>query len=183
MKPAHKTALERINEQAERRTQQKPPKAVQGVLVEGMDNCLIKFPAAARLCRGTESWALSPAAWGYPSTGRTCPNYLLSLRDHGEDGRWIDVSWAGQISDLYVTLPSHPRAGPERTGTGYRHSLKLAERQGPQPERAKCQRRLRHGKRNTGGPRTWKTCALSWRASTISAASPLSSAAGNKHSF
>jgi GTP pyrophosphokinase len=103
VKPAHKTALDRINEQAERRTQQKPPKAVQGVLVEGMDNCLIKFSRCCTPVPGDPIVGFVTRGLGVSIHRSDCPNYLLSLRDHGEDGRWIDVSWAGQISDLYVT--------------------------------------------------------------------------------
>jgi len=103
VKPVHKTALDRIHEQAERRTQQKSPKAVQGVLVEGMDNCLVKFSRCCTPVPGDPIVGFVTRGLGVSIHRSDCPNYLLSLRDHGEDGRWINVNWAGQITDLYVT--------------------------------------------------------------------------------
>lgn len=103
VKPVHKTALDRIQEQAERRIQQKTPKAVQGVLVEGMDNCLVKFSRCCTPVPGDPIVGFVTRGLGVSIHRSDCPNYLMSLRDHGEDGRWINVSWARQINDLYVT--------------------------------------------------------------------------------
>jgi GTP pyrophosphokinase len=102
-KPAHKTALDKINEQAERRTQQKPAKAVQGVLVEGIDNCLIKFSRCCTPVPGDPIVGFVTRGQGVSVHRMDCPNYQISLRNHEEDGRWISVSWAAQTGELYTT--------------------------------------------------------------------------------
>ena len=101
-KPTHKTALDRLSAAAERRTQ-KPPKAVQGVLVEGMDNCLIKFSRCCTPVPGDPIVGFVTRGAGVSIHRADCTNHQLSLQSHEQEGRWIDVAWAEHTTDLYTT--------------------------------------------------------------------------------
>jgi guanosine-3',5'-bis(diphosphate) 3'-pyrophosphohydrolase len=101
-KPAPKTVLDKITEQAERRSAQKPPKATQGVLVEGLDNCLIKFSRCCTPVPGDEIVGFITRGYGVSVHRKDCPNYLNSLQKEDEDGRWIDVAWASTTNDSYT---------------------------------------------------------------------------------
>ncbi|MDO4749284.1 MAG: bifunctional (p)ppGpp synthetase/guanosine-3',5'-bis(diphosphate) 3'-pyrophosphohydrolase [Eubacteriales bacterium] len=97
-----KTAIDRLNEQAERRTQ-RPVKSVQGVLVEGIDNCLLKFSRCCTPVPGDPIVGFVTRGQGISIHREDCSNYQLSLQSHEDDGRWIHVAWAPHTSDLYVT--------------------------------------------------------------------------------
>jgi len=97
--PKNKTELEKIQERADRRQQQqqKDQKAVHGVLVEGLDNCLIKF---SRCCTPVPG---DPIV-GYITRGQGVSIHRQDCINHQRDadtGRWISVSWAGEITDTY----------------------------------------------------------------------------------
>jgi len=97
----HKTALDKLNEAAERRST-KPVKAVQGVLVEGMDNCLIKFSRCCTPVPGDPIVGFITRGQGVSIHRADCPNYLNSLREK-EKERWLRVSWADETPGMYVT--------------------------------------------------------------------------------
>ena len=97
----HKTALDKLNEAAERRST-RPVKAVQGVLVEGMDNCLIKFSRCCTPVPGDPIVGFITRGQGISIHRADCPNYLNSLREKEKD-RWLGVSWADETPGLYVT--------------------------------------------------------------------------------
>ena len=97
----HKTALDKITEQAERRTSQKQQKAVQGVLVEGLDNCLIKFSRCCTPVPGDDIVGFITRGFGVSIHRTDCANYQNNIS--GDGGRWITVSWANETNDSYVT--------------------------------------------------------------------------------
>ena len=98
----HKTALDRLTEAAERRTA-RTSKAVQGVLVEGMGNCLIKFSRCCTPVPGDPIVGFITRGQGVSIHRADCPNYLNSLRSEDRGGRWLNVAWADKTTDLYVT--------------------------------------------------------------------------------
>ena len=99
---AHKTALDKLNEAAERRAA-KPVKAVQGVLVEGMDNCLIKFSRCCTPVPGDPIVGFITRGQGISVHRADCPNYLNSLREKEGESRWIHVEWAEKTTGAYTT--------------------------------------------------------------------------------
>ena len=98
----HKTALDRLNEAAERRTA-RPLKAVHGILVEGMDNCLIKFSRCCTPVPGDPIVGFITRGQGISIHRADCPNYLNSVCAGENKGRWLHVAWAPNSTDLYVT--------------------------------------------------------------------------------
>lgn len=101
-RPEKKTVLDKINEQAEKRVA-RPQKAVHGVLVEGLDNCLIKFSKCCTPVPGDDIVGFITRGNGVSIHRTDCQNYLKQRLATGADGRWIEVSWADHTTDLYIT--------------------------------------------------------------------------------
>ncbi len=104
-----KTEIEKMQERADRR-QQKELKAVQGVLVEGLDNCLIKFSRCCTPVPGDPIVGFITRGLGVSIHRRDCINY----RRDEDKGRWISVSWAARITDSYaadIYITSDERGG------------------------------------------------------------------------
>ena len=95
-----KTALDKINEQAERRNKRQRH-AVHGVLVEGLDNCLIKFSRCCTPVPGDDIIGFITRGAGVSIHRTDCENYLASPPENA--GRWISVSWADRTTDEYAT--------------------------------------------------------------------------------
>ena len=92
-----KTEIDKMQERADRR-QQKELKAVQGVLVEGLDNCLIKFSRCCTPVPGDPIIGFITRGLGVSIHRKDCVNY----RRDENSGRWITVSWADNITDSYA---------------------------------------------------------------------------------
>ena len=111
-----KTVLDKVAAAADRREQsaKKLSKPVQGVLVEGLDNCLIKFSRCCTPVPGDEIIGFITRGQGVSIHRKDCPNYLQRSRDAQNEGRWIRVAWAAEISESYVTsisIASKDRSG------------------------------------------------------------------------
>jgi len=103
-KAPQKTTLERITERAEQRKNQASDKqAVHGVLVEGLDNCLIKFSRCCTPVPGDDIVGFITRGYGVSIHRTDCKNYLNNKDDPQDGGRWIDVSWTDSSSESYVT--------------------------------------------------------------------------------
>ena len=101
-----KTALDKLNEAAGRRAEQKKPvrqHAIQGVLVEGLDNCLIKFARCCTPVPGDEIVGFITRGYGVSVHRTDCINHINSRLDPNGEGRWIDVSWASETNSTYTT--------------------------------------------------------------------------------
>ena len=112
-----KTVVDKVNEAAERRNQQEAhrrEKPVHGVLVEGLDNCLIEFSRCCTPVPGDDIIGYITRGQGVSIHRKDCENYLRHPHSKEEDGRWIPVSWADEIDDTYntnITVVSTERQG------------------------------------------------------------------------
>ncbi len=106
-KPENKTVLDKLNEAVERNNQkeqsQKNIRPVQGVLVEGLDNCLIKFSRCCTPVPGDNIVGFITRGYGVSIHREDCPNHVKARINPEGDGRWINVSWASQTNESYTT--------------------------------------------------------------------------------
>ena len=105
VKPDRKTALEKVSEAAERREQQakKTGKAVHGILVAGLSNCLVKFSRCCTPVPGDDIIGFITRGQGVSIHRRDCANCRRLLSQPGNEGRFVDVEWAGKVDDSYQT--------------------------------------------------------------------------------
>ena len=100
-----KSVVDKVAEAAERREQnaQKQGKAVHGILVEGLSNCLVKFSRCCTPVPGDNIVGFITRGQGVSIHRCDCENYHQRLRQPENAGRWVNVSWAREITDSYVT--------------------------------------------------------------------------------
>ena len=115
-KPLRKTALDKLNEQVDRRQKNaKTQKAVHGVLVEGIDNCLVKFARCCTPVPGDEIVGFITRGNGVSVHCRECTNFVNATLDEQNGGRWIPVSWAddtsGEKYQCTIHITSAQRSG------------------------------------------------------------------------
>ncbi|MBE6914137.1 MAG: bifunctional (p)ppGpp synthetase/guanosine-3',5'-bis(diphosphate) 3'-pyrophosphohydrolase [Ruminococcaceae bacterium] len=113
-----KTAIEKMNEAVERRNskeaQEKPQHAIQGVLIEGLDNCLVKFSRCCTPVPGDEIVGFITRGYGVSVHRTDCRNHISSRLNPDDGGRWIEASWASETTGTYVTtlrIASRERSG------------------------------------------------------------------------
>jgi len=95
-----KSLVERINEAPKA---EKTTKAVQGIVVEGVDNCLVKFSRCCSPVPGDDVVGFITRGHGVSVHRTDCVNYLNALSNPEEAGRWLSVSWADTNNALYQT--------------------------------------------------------------------------------
>ena len=100
-----KSVVDKMSEAAERREQnaQKQGKAVHGILVEGLSNCLVKFSRCCTPVPGDDIIGFITRGQGVSIHRRDCANYRQRLSQPENEGRWVNVAWADEITDSYVT--------------------------------------------------------------------------------
>ena len=107
--------LPRIKEEAQRLqkiaspepAQELPPpvspepkrRVASGVLVEGMDNCLIKFSRCCNPLPGDEIIGFITRGFGVSIHKRSCSNVPRDLTQCPEPERWVNAHWAGEVKD------------------------------------------------------------------------------------
>jgi len=74
-----------------------------GVMVEGLDNCLVKFARCCTPIPGDAVAGFITRGYGVSVHRQDCHNYIKSLKEPEEGGRWIRVSWADSDGSLYST--------------------------------------------------------------------------------
>ena len=112
-----KTALEKMSEAADRRNSKEtepPQHAIQGVLIEGLDNCLIKFAHCCTPVPGDEIVGFITRGYGVSIHRTDCRNHIRSRVSQDSDGRWIEASWASETPGTYVTTLK--LSGADRNG-------------------------------------------------------------------
>ena len=115
-KPDRKTALDKVSEAAERRENnaKKTGKPVHGILVEGLSNCLVKFSRCCTPVPGDDIVGFITRGQGVSIHRRDCGNCIQLMNQPENQGRWVGVSWADNITDSYVTtvtIASKDRSG------------------------------------------------------------------------
>ena len=115
-KPDRKTALDKVSEAAERRENnaKKTGKPVHGILVEGLSNCLVKFSRCCTPVPGDDIVGFITRGQGVSIHRRDCGNCIQLMNQPENQGRWVGVSWADNITDSYVTtvtISSKDRSG------------------------------------------------------------------------
>ena len=97
---------------AETREESKPadppkqPKAVkseQGIIVEGLDNCLVKFSKCCSPVPGDDIVGFITRGYGVSVHRADCPNAAPERRRPEEAGRWVKVSWGKDVKQSYQT--------------------------------------------------------------------------------
>ena len=107
--------LPRIKEEAQRlqksaspdQPQELPPpttpepkgRVASGVLVDGMDNCLIKFSRCCNPLPGDEIIGFITRGFGVSIHKRSCSNVPRDLTQCPEPERWVNAHWAGDAKD------------------------------------------------------------------------------------
>ncbi len=86
--------------------QKKPEtsKPVHGIIVEGVDNCLVKFSRCCAPVPGDSIVGFITRGYGVSVHRADCQNYLNSVKNPEEEDRWIKVHWAGDTEkEAYQT--------------------------------------------------------------------------------
>ena len=80
-------------------------KSEQGIIVEGLDNCLVKFSKCCTPVPGDEIVGFITRGYGVSVHRADCPNATLEKRSAPDQaGRWIKVSWGTDTNENYLTL-------------------------------------------------------------------------------
>ena len=75
----------------------------QDIVVEGIDNCLVKFSKCCTPVPGDEIVGFITRGYGVSVHRRDCPNAAPERRRSEEAGRWIKVSWGTNTRESYRT--------------------------------------------------------------------------------
>nr|WP_325205451.1 bifunctional (p)ppGpp synthetase/guanosine-3',5'-bis(diphosphate) 3'-pyrophosphohydrolase [uncultured Oscillibacter sp.] len=77
-------------------------KSEQGIIVEGLDNCLVKFSRCCTPVPGDEIVGFITRGYGVSVHRADCPNAALERRT-GQEGRWLKVTWGKDTNESYPT--------------------------------------------------------------------------------
>ncbi len=78
-------------------------KAVHGIVVEGVDNCLVKFSHCCMPVPGDEIVGFITRGYGVSIHRTDCKNYVNAVSKDKDKERWINVYWADDLSEKYET--------------------------------------------------------------------------------
>ena len=82
----------------------KKVKSEQGIIVEGLDNCLVKFSKCCTPVPGDDIIGFITRGYGVSVHRADCPNASEEKRNlPGQEGRWISVSWGEDTNESYPT--------------------------------------------------------------------------------
>jgi GTP pyrophosphokinase len=81
----------------------KRTRPIHGIMVEGLDNCLVKFARCCTPVPGDGAIGFITRGFGVSVHRKDCKNYLKSVETPEEAGRWVRVTWANSAEDVYST--------------------------------------------------------------------------------
>lgn len=76
-------------------------KSTSGVIVEGIDNCLVKFSQCCNPLPGDDIIGFITRGHGVSVHKKDCVNYINALATEEQRARWIDVHWADDTTVSY----------------------------------------------------------------------------------
>ncbi|MEG0750946.1 MAG: bifunctional (p)ppGpp synthetase/guanosine-3',5'-bis(diphosphate) 3'-pyrophosphohydrolase [Oscillospiraceae bacterium] len=76
-------------------------KAVDGVIVEGLDNCLVKFARCCNPLPGDDIVGFITRGHGVSIHKRDCTNVQAAQSLDSDEMRWISVAWADNVKDSF----------------------------------------------------------------------------------
>ena len=91
-----------------------PKHATNGIVVEGLDNCLVKFAKCCTPVPGDPIVGFITRGFGVSVHRSDCPNCAPEKRKPEEAGRWVKVAWATDDQNVYQT--SLTMSGKDRDG-------------------------------------------------------------------
>lgn len=94
-----KDVTDKINEQIDRNRKQK--KSSNGIVVEGVDNVLVKFAKCCNPLPGDEVIGFITKGYGVSVHKKDCPNAINSLLREEDKGRWLPVHWENTASSKF----------------------------------------------------------------------------------
>ena len=100
---ALETAAAKPREEAPHPAEPKAVKSEQGIIVEGLDNCLVKFSKCCTPVPGDDIVGFITRGFGVSVHRADCPN-AAHRNDPDQAGRWIKVSWGTDTNENYPTL-------------------------------------------------------------------------------
>ena len=80
-----------------------PRKSESGIVVEGLDNCLVKFAKCCTPVPGDPVIGFITRGFGVSVHRADCPNAAPEKRRPEEAGRWVNVAWVGGEQATYPT--------------------------------------------------------------------------------
>lgn len=80
-----------------------PRKSSAGVIVDGMDNCLIKFSRCCNPLPGDDIIGFITRGFGVSVHKRSCSNVPQDIARAAEPERWVNVHWAGEVQEEFKT--------------------------------------------------------------------------------
>ena len=102
---AERSAEVRLNEEIERRNS-KPVdqrRAIQGVLIKGVDNCLVKFARCCTPVAGDDIVGFITRGYGVSIHRTDCKNHISSRLNPDGEGRWLEAEWAPGYEGVFLT--------------------------------------------------------------------------------
>ncbi|WP_409969730.1 bifunctional (p)ppGpp synthetase/guanosine-3',5'-bis(diphosphate) 3'-pyrophosphohydrolase [Bengtsoniella intestinalis] len=79
-------------------------KSEQGIMVEGLENCLVKFSKCCTPVPGDDIIGFITRGYGVSVHRHDCPNASVERRNHpDQQGRWIRVEWGTDTKESYAT--------------------------------------------------------------------------------
>ena len=81
----------------------RPPKASSGVIVEGLEGCLVKFARCCNPVPGDDIIGFITRGFGVSIHKKDCPNVVGSQDNADKSDRWVKTSWASTVKETFKT--------------------------------------------------------------------------------
>lgn len=82
-------------------TEKKTSKTPEGIIVEGIDNCLVKFSRCCTPLPGDEIIGFITRGHGVSIHTRNCSNVPKDIKNCAEPERWVNASWDSKSDNSY----------------------------------------------------------------------------------